>query len=147
MNGLVSAAACSVQDKYILLKQVIILAGIVSFGVGCAAKDYPGAYTRTSCYLKWIANNVGLEGSATTSSQSSGWNTKCPFDVTNDPDDSIIISAGKTRPGNFYQLLHQSPMVHRPAPFPVRPEMAQFYHPHPHFVPYVPLYRIWTAMK
>ena len=25
--------------------------GIVSFGVGCGLKGYPGAYTRTSCYL------------------------------------------------------------------------------------------------
>ena len=25
--------------------------GIVSFGVGCGLKGYPGAYTRTSCYI------------------------------------------------------------------------------------------------
>ena len=25
--------------------------GIVSFGVGCAEQGYPGAYTRTSCFI------------------------------------------------------------------------------------------------
>jgi secreted trypsin-like serine protease len=49
--------------------------GIVSFGVGCASKGYPGAYTRASCYLEWIAGHFNLRGSSTTSTQSSNWNT------------------------------------------------------------------------
>lgn len=28
--------------------------GIVSYGIGCAKKDVPGLYTRTSAYINWI---------------------------------------------------------------------------------------------
>ena len=33
------------------------LTGIVSFGIGCGSKEYPGVYTEVSYYLKWIEDS------------------------------------------------------------------------------------------
>jgi secreted trypsin-like serine protease len=35
-----------------------IVAGVVSFGEGCALPDFPGIYTRVSMFADWIAQNV-----------------------------------------------------------------------------------------
>ena len=53
--------------------------GIVSYGVGCGEENYPGAYTRTSCYLDWIAQQYGMtaESSTQADGETGYWSTKC----------------------------------------------------------------------
>ena len=52
--------------------------GIVSFGVGCAEPGYPGAYTRTSCFLGFIAEQFGLTAEFPRGNAHPGWSTDCP---------------------------------------------------------------------
>ena len=46
--------------------------------MGCGAPEYPGAYTRTSCYLGWIAEQFGMKAHSSPHLIGQDWSTPCP---------------------------------------------------------------------